>query len=168
MTRATNRRQVNWHHHCVYKRMNHSFALTGPDEAGFTLLELLIVIAIVGILAGLALPVYRDYTIHAQISEGMSLAGEAETAEADFINHTGRLPMSNQSVNLADPASISGNYVSQVRISSGTVVVTYGNQANQEVAGDALMLSPITAAGSIVWRCRRVTLPIQYLPNACQ
>lgn len=148
--------------------MNHAYAPTDKRAAGFTLLELLIAMTIIGILAGIALPVYLGYTIRAQVAEGLNLVGGAESAEAEYITHTGRVPADNLAVNLPSPTSISGHYVSQIQVAQGSIVITYGNQANQQISGDTLILSPMTTAGSIAWQCRSLTLPVQYVPSACQ
>lgn len=147
--------------------MNHAHAPTKRQVAGFTLLELLIALAIIGILAGVALPVYLDYTIRAQVTEGLSLVGGAESAEAEYITHTGHLPADNLAVNLPSPTSISGHYVSKIQLAQGSIVVTFGNQANQQITGDSLIISPTTTAGSIVWQCHNLTLPVQYAPSVC-
>lgn len=138
-------------------------------HCGFTLIELMIVIAILGILAGLAIPIYQQYVIRAQVTEGLSLAGGAKTAVGDFISSTGRFPPSNQSARLATATSISGSYVSQVDVTGGLIKVTYGgNKANTAIKNDILLLSPSTTSSSIHWRCHSKTLAVRYLPSACR
>lgn len=136
--------------------------------SGFTLIELMIVVAIIGILAAIAIPAYQNYVIRAQISEGLSLATGAKAAVWDFISNSGRMPRSNRSAGLALAASINGNYVEQVDVSHGPIVITYGNKANVAVTGKTLRLSPVTSEGSIIWACAGGTLASKYRPTPCR
>lgn len=137
-------------------------------SSGFTLIELMIVVAIIAILAALALPAYQDYTIRAQVSEGLSLADGAKSAVWDFIANTGRMPPSNASAGLASPASIIGSYVKQLDATKGVITVTYGRHANVAIANLTLLMSPNTRAGSIPWTCHSATINGKYLPTACR
>jgi len=137
-------------------------------QAGFTLIELMIVVAIIAILAAIALPAYQDYVIRSQISEGLALGEGSKSAVWEFISDTGRLPPNNASAGLASSASITGNYVQSVNVEAGLITATFGNKANVLISGDALLLSPITQAGSIPWTCRSTNVPGQYLPTICR
>ena len=141
---------------------------SSKPQAGFTLIELMIVVAIIAILAAIALPAYQDYTIRAQVSEGVSLADGAKTAVWDFIANTGRMPGSNASAGLPKPSSIIGNYVSKLDATGGLITVTFGRHANASIATLTLQMSPSTNAGSIPWTCRSTTISGKYLPTSCR
>ena len=130
-------------------------------QQGFTLIELMIVVAIIGILAAIAIPAYQDYTIRAQVSEGLNLAAAAKAAVAESFLNTGEAPgnrvVAGMSTNAADTQ---GKYVTGVLITNGTITVTYGNEANAQINAMILTLTPYeTADLSVVWRCGTATVP---------
>ena len=124
------------------------------SSRGFTLIELMIVVAIIGILASLAVSAYQTYTVRAQIAEGINFAAGAKVPVVETFNETGIPPVDRLAVGLtANPADSQGNYVSGVAIVNGRIDITFGNNVHQDVFGDTLSVTPYTSGGSIVWRC---------------
>ena len=140
-------------------------------QQGFTLIELMIVVAIIGILAAIAIPAYQDYTIRAQVTEGVNLADGLKTPVADAYNDSGAWGSVNSgSRGIATAASVTGKYTSTVTVANGVVQVAYGNDANAKITAVAppqLTLSPIDRTGSVEWVCAS-TLDAKYLPQACR
>jgi type IV pilus assembly protein PilA len=142
-------------------------------QKGFTLIELMIVVAIIAILAAIAIPAYQDYLIRSQVSEGAVLSDGAKTAIAEFYSNTGRMPPVNESAGLATAISIKGKYVSTVDISAtpGIIVAAYANPAaNAAIQAQVLAFSAVTHSGSIAWSCTNAATTIQekYLPSSCR
>jgi len=142
-------------------------------QQGFTLIELMIVVAIIGILAAIAIPAYQDYTIRAQVSEGLNLSGGAKTAVTEYFQDRGTLPGNNATAGIAASGDIQGNYVSQVAVAAGVITVTYSSTGDQEanatIDTKTLTLTPDTTnPGSVDWNCASTTLDNKHLPAACR
>ncbi len=141
-------------------------------QQGFTLIELMIVVAIIGILAAIAIPAYQDYTVRAQVSEGLNLGGGAKTAVTEYYQDRGAWPVNNDQAGLdATPTNIKGKYVKSVAVgAAGVVTVTYGIDAHATLlAGKTLTLTPTDAGGSVTWACSSAaSLPDKHLPAACR
>ena len=127
-------------------------------QKGFTLIELMIVVAIIGILAAIAIPAYQDYTIRSQVTEGLNLAADLKAAVAESFAQNGNWPDDNAAIGLTQLKS--GKYVSAVDINNGTIDITYGIQANQNINGDLLSLRPMVSANfDVIWVCGTREVP---------
>jgi type IV pilus assembly protein PilA len=142
------------------------------SHKGFTLIELMIVVAIIAILAAIAMSQYQDYVIRAQLSEGMSLADAVKTTIGEYYQNYGKFPSGNLSAGLTAPNTIQGKYVAQVETVGGVITSTYGNDVNGKVFGATLLFSPTTHGGSIDWHCKPgATTPFlenRWLPTNCR
>ena len=140
------------------------------QQQGFTLIELMIVVAIIGILAAIAIPAYQDYTIRAQVSEGLSLASGAKTAIAETFQDSNTWPTTNTEAGLEASNLIKGNYASDVDVgAAGVITVTFsGPEVNGIINGQKLKLTPTNNGGAISWTCATVDLANKHLPAACR
>lgn len=153
---------------------------------GFTLIELMIVVAIIGILAAVALPAYQDYTTRAKIAEGIVLVGELKPHIIDYYKSKNRFPVNNQQAGVPDPQYIIGNYVKQVTVRDGAIHIEIGNKVPAIVDGKILTLRPIFVTDSpespVSWVCgfdsapegmeaageNQTTVDMRYLPSSCR
>ncbi len=130
-------------------------------QQGFTLIELMIVVAIIGILAAIAIPAYQDYTIRAQVSEGLNLAAAAKAAVAESFLNTGVPPATRTIAGMsANAPDTQGKYVTGVEVTTGTISITYGNEANAQIDTMVLAIQPYESTDlSVVWRCGTALVP---------
>ena len=130
-------------------------------QKGFTLIELMIVVAIIGILAAIAIPAYQDYTIRAQVSEGLNLAAAAKAAVAETYLNRGTAPATRTAAGMsANGTDTNGKYVTSVDVVGGVIQIQYGFEANNQIAGDTLFIVPwVTPDGSVAWQCGAANQP---------
>ena len=160
-------------------------------QKGFTLIELMIVVAIIGILAAIAIPAYQDYTIRAQVTEGLNLASDLKAGVGEMYAQTGTFTGINlAAVGVSGGAETkSGKYVESIDVTDGVITITYGKQANAKIGDDAgnltLALAPAANVnGDVVWICGEkappsgvsggtgaasgTNLPGKYMPANCR
>ena len=138
-------------------------------QQGFTLIELMIVVAIIGILASIAIPAYQDYTIRAQISEGLTLAGGAKTALSEYYFDRGAWPTDNDEAGLADKHDIIGKYTEHVEVEDNVIEIKFGYDAHAKIMDEKIELTAVNNVGSISWSCASAgTIQAKHLPSVCR
>ncbi|WP_308904265.1 pilin [Neisseria subflava] len=161
-------------------------------QKGFSLIELMIVIAILGILAVIALPAYQDYTARAQVSEAILLMEGQKSAVVEYYADKGKWPASNTEAGIAAAADITGKYVEKVEVGGDGVITAKmkSNNVNKEIAGKTVSLTPhattatasatpgttasANANGSFTWTCApgktegTKGVDTKFLPSSCR
>ena len=137
-------------------------------QKGFTLIELMIVIAIIGILAVVALPAYQDYTARAQVSEALTLAEGQKSAVTEYRSDRGDWPDTNAKAGVA--SSISGKYVASVQVGAAGIITATMKSAgvNNDIKGKTLILVPTDNNGSFTWTCNTGTVGQKFRPSTCR
>ncbi len=160
----------------------------GRGSRGFTLIELMIVVAIIGILASMAISAYQTYTVRAQVTEGLNFATGVKVPVVDAYNNNGLAPPDRPAAGMsAAPTDTRGTYTSQVDIVNGRIDITFGGtKAHAAIFGKTLSLTPyLTPGNTVVWRCgfdaapagallqggtkhQNPTVEARYLPSTCR
>lgn len=139
------------------------------EQYGFTLIELMIVITIIGILAAIAIPMYLDYTVRSQIAEGISVAGAAKSAVTEYYQDHGVFPTDNVEAGLSAAGDITGRYVESVSVNGAVVTILYGNDANAQIMGETVTLTGTDNTGSVGWACASGgVIQAKHMPSPCQ
>ncbi|NND46261.1 MAG: pilin [Woeseiaceae bacterium] len=140
------------------------------QQSGFTLIELMIVVAIIGILASIAIPAYQDYTIRAQVADGLTLAGSAKRSMTEYYVDRGVWAADNATAGLVAATEIVGKYTTSVSINNNLIDVVYGNDAHTAIAGQSLRLEAVENNGSFSWNCFSPgdAIAPKHLPSACR
>ena len=140
------------------------------NQGGFTLIELMIIIAIIAILLNLAMVSYKDYLVRSKISSGLILAASAKSAVTEHYANQGTMPEDNADAGLAPANNITNDYVVSLSVgtapTTGTITITYGMPELD--AGDSILLSPDTTSGAVRWTCLSNNMPRTMLPSSCR
>jgi len=143
-------------------------------QQGFTLIELMIVVAIIGILAAIAIPAYQDYTARAQVSEGVNLSDGLKATVVEIYNEKGDFTAADSnSSGLPAAGDVKGKYVTTVTVTDGEIVAKFKDTGvAKPVQGKSIAFSPVTHTGSVEWKCdassTSTDLDIKYLPAVCR
>jgi type IV pilus assembly protein PilA len=138
------------------------------NQQGFTLIELMMVVAVIGILASMAIPAYQGYTIRAQIAEGLTLSAGAKAALTEHFVMNGDWPENNNKASLVNHNNIMGKYVKSIRVKRNEIIIMYGYDAHNAIFNKKITLTAIEQFGVIRWTCASAAIRDSHLPSACR
>lgn len=139
------------------------------NQQAFTMIELMTVMAIIGVLAAFALPAYQGYSVRAQVAEGLGLTGPLTLALASYRNDNGTYPSDNTAAALPPPDGYAGRYVESIGINGNVISILYGNDASAQINGQFVTLTATGSDGSVSWTCASGgSISISYLPSSCR
>ena len=135
------------------------------QQSGFSLIELMVVVAIIGVLAAIAIPQYQGYVARAQVAEGFACTASTKTAVSLYYNMKGKFPSTNTE---AGADSCDGTYVESSAVGKdGVITIKFGNAAHEHITAKTFGLVPTGGTGSIKWNCEAQTSDPKFLPNSC-
>ncbi len=138
-------------------------------QQAFTMIELMTVMAIIGVLTAIALPAYQNYSIRAQIAEGLALTGPLTLAVAAYQNDNGTYPVDNAAAAVPPPDGYAGRFVESIAINGNVISIRYGNEANALISGRNATLTATRTDGSMSWSCAGGgNILKSYLPPSCR
>ena len=144
-------------------------ALAAAGGTNLVAALLLLIVPLVGIVAAISIPAYQDYTIRAQVAEGLSLAAWPKQAVVEFYDSEGELPADNAAAGLPAPADIAGSYVRSISVEDGGIYIDYGGTASPAIDGLTLSLLPVEGQGAMLeWSCRSDDIADKWLPASCR
>lgn len=139
------------------------------NKRGFTLIELMIVVAIIGVLGAIAIPAYQDYTIRAQVSEGLTLSAGVKAAMSEHYMSHGVWAVDNRTAGTYNKSTIVGKYTKSIDVDDNVIEIIYGNEAHTAIFNRILRLTGLDRDGSIVWVCSTPgDIEPNHLPAACR
>lgn len=146
-------------------------------HGGFTLIEIMIITAIIGILAAIAIPAYLGYITRTKVTEGISLAAVAKSAVSEYYMSNGVMPSGNAEAALDSPAEIAGTHVHRVQVgpSDGVITIEYSDDTGSPLNGATLQLVAETSRGTVAWNCQAgndgvsgAAIDAHYAPTSCR
>ena len=138
-------------------------------QQAFTMIELMTVMAIIGVLTSFAIPAYQSYSIRAQIAEGLGMTGPLTLAVAAYQNDHGSYPSNNAAAALPPPSEYAGRFVDAIAISGNVISIRYGNEANALIQGRDVIFTATRTEGSVGWTCASGgQISRSYLPPSCR